>query len=160
MFTNKAKFDQATEAHHKKNIGQQVHHLCIQEMNHDAELVSVLPTVFPKVRFLKLDSQLLREYTDDDFQVRATNWKNVETIVDCHYMMNATMYLLKLMTFDNLTSLELTCVPDRASIVGQRERTRALIEGIHNAPSLEKLDLQDTVLKIEDAEYIRTKNQN
>lgn len=152
VFTKENNFYQAIDLHNEKNIGQQVRYLWIQDVNHDAELVSYLPTMFPRVRFVKLDSRLVERYTED-YDVGAIHWKNVETIVDCHYIINETMYLLKLMTFDHLTSLELICVWDRqwrrSQIENRHERTQALIGGIHNAPLLEKLvQIQHSKLKM------------
>lgn len=67
--------------------------------------------------------------------------------------MSVSIQLLGLLTFDHLTSLELSC--DYAADTNQRsERTRALIKAINNTPPLEKLVYTNAAVKIADMENL------
>lgn len=80
---DKLKFGQAMEQYKKKNFGQQVRDLCIGNIDYDYQLVTAIPTLFPKLRSVELkrgDDKLgsqISELGTNVFSVVAGNWKNV-----------------------------------------------------------------------------------
>lgn len=141
VIKDRLKFYEAMELHSKKNYGHQVHHICFEKMYHDERLVTPLPTVFPRVRFLKFNGGYNTDCNEINTEnIQCTDWNSVESIEDDSDDMNVTLRLLELLTFDNLTSLQLTLLDhDSRTTDERRKRTQTLIESINNAPSLEKL---------------------
>lgn len=92
------------------------------------------------------------------FADMAKDWKNLESIVDSTDMKNVTLRMHELKIFDYLTSLELSFIYARIPSTSKRLiRTQALVQAIHNAPSLETLKFNDAALKILDVESIHSK---
>lgn len=82
----------------------------------------------------------------------ASNWKGVERIMnDTSNTMNVTIQVLGHLTFDHLVSLELSGDYERRPEAGRplrHERTRALVQFIHNAPALERLIIRYSAVRI------------
>lgn len=149
VFEDDAQLNKAMVLYDRKNFGNQVRHLDIANMRYDVEYLSALPTLFPRVQYLKLDdggydvydSQIDEVHTNI-FQVMAGNWRNIKSIVDSSSIMNVTVRLLGVVTFSHLKILELNCTVKRFPSLDEHvERRHALIGTIHNAPSLESLYL-------------------
>lgn len=114
VFNDVLKFDKAVEVQSEKNIGQQVRYLSLN-LDHYAQLVPALPTVFSRLRFLEIKSYYessANAINSQNCQLTTTNWNSVESIVDISHIINISLRLLQLLTFDHLTSLELNCMHD------------------------------------------------
>lgn len=70
----------------KRNFGQQVRRLYIGNMKYNAQFMSALPAIFPRVRFLEFKGGRDRcgsqngEIDSQVFKVVAKNWKGFEGI--------------------------------------------------------------------------------
>lgn len=78
-----------------KNYAWQVRDICFQEMDYDAQPLSLLPTVLPNVRFLKLEYEREQFISTNpqDFNVVVENWKNwknFESIIGSFVITNIT----------------------------------------------------------------------
>lgn len=88
----------------------------------------------------------------------AITGKNVRKIVGCCGVKSIVMKLLSLMDFRSLNPLDIGCNFSGVLTAQQRqERTRALIEVIHNAPALEILTFKYGGFKIGGVEDLHQK---
>lgn len=116
--------------------------LCLGNVEYSAQLVTALPVLFPRVRCLELrgacEGSSYQHGGQTDKLVLgavATNWRNMESIVDSSYPMSVTLQMLEVTTFDNLTSSDLNLYCE-ITINSQQlySTTMALIQVIHNVP--------------------------
>lgn len=92
VFNNEVKFNQAMDLYEKINLDQQVRDLSIGNMDYDAQLVTSLPTLFPRVRFLNLKHESGGGFHGVNTHVlkivMVKNWENVQSIVDTSNIIN------------------------------------------------------------------------
>lgn len=137
-------------------------------MNYDVQLLSGLPAVFQGVQYLefkegpdRMTSQG-RQMNPHLFSIILQNWANVERIVDSSARKNVSTRFLESIQFIHLKHLELRCINPQEDIspLQRYERAQALVNNIHNAPSLEKLLFAYGSLKINDLEIVHDKLPN
>lgn len=159
-FKNIDQFNQAMNLCRKKNFGHLVRNLHIKMMDCTSEIIIGLPTVFPGVRHLYWGG-----YTSDRlpsvkfntalFSEMAENWiTNMESIFDYSCYLDLSTHLLETAACHRLTSIDISFFSFPLPTNITYNKIRVLIASIHDAPSLERVTLKYTAIRLEDLEAL------
>lgn len=146
-------FGKATELCDKRNFGHQVHHLTFGMMQYDVELLSRLPTMFKHLQSLEI--QGITMMGNEHFQ-GAKDWNRVEKLVDT-IAGKVSIRMLELLTFERLRVLDVGWPSEYFRGIQCYDMTKQLIQAIKNAPSLETLNVKNSVIKIADVEDLHAR---
>lgn len=88
------------------------------------------------------------------FKIMVKYWKDLESIIDCSSRLDLPTHLLEATNCKQVTSIDVSFTGYDQNNGDKRERMRALIKNIHNAPLLEKVVFRDVSVRLADIEYI------
>lgn len=130
----------------------------IEIVDYQSKFIKTFPAVFPGVRHfewnrrrsaanLKFDTSLFKVYI-------RRNWTKIETIIDHTYYLDLSTHLLGTATCEQLTSINISFKNYNSSEESAREKMKALISTIHNAPALEKVVFRHMAIRVADVENL------
>lgn len=132
--------------------------------DNESRFVETLPAVYPGVRHFvwvrnKNAAALVFDAPRFKIQLRRT-WTNIETIIDHCYHLDLSTHLLEISTCDQLTSIEVSFANYNTAEDTAREKLKALISTIDNAPSLEKVVFRHMPVELADMENLHRDARN
>lgn len=158
VFRSIVQFYQSMDLCKRKEFGHLVRDLRIKMEDHDSQFIVSLPAVFPRIKYLNWSDRTIIgpqavAFNASFLCVMAKNWiNNIETIIDYSKYLDVSTHLLETATCNQLTRIDVSFFNYLESNVIARNKTRALIANINNAPSLERITLGYTAIAIQDLE--------
>lgn len=98
-------------------------------------------------------------FDTSQFKTVVQNWRNIESVID-YSDLGLSTHLLDTTTCNQLTSIDISFFDIAYMSDMPRNKTRAFIASIHNAPSLTSITLSHTTIKREDLEALHKSTPN